>query len=70
VLVQQQLSCGTAKTLAHFKPSANGHFTVSVPAPAGAAAAIYRLSTKVRGNTTSAKLFPTDSLPEPVDLST
>jgi alpha-tubulin suppressor-like RCC1 family protein len=68
VLVQQQLSCGATKTVAHLKPSASGHFTVSVPAPAGAMAAIYRLSTKVRGNTTSAKLFPTDSLPEPVNL--
>lgn len=68
VLVQQQLSCGAAKTIAHFKPSASGHFTVSVPAPGGATAAIYRLSTKVRGNTTSAKQFPTDSLPEPVNL--
>ncbi|MGA2165933.1 MAG: hypothetical protein ABSH36_15915 [Solirubrobacteraceae bacterium] len=42
---------------------------MSVPTPAGATAAIYRLSTKVRGNTSSAKLFPTDSLPEPVGLS-
>jgi alpha-tubulin suppressor-like RCC1 family protein len=69
VLVQQQLSCGAAKTVAYFKPSTSGHFTVSVPAPAGATAAIYRLSTRVRGNTTSAKLFPTDSLPEPVNIS-
>ncbi len=69
VLVQQQLSCGATKTVAHFKPGASGRFTVSVPAPAGAEAAIYRLSTKVRGNTASAKLFPTDSLPEPVNLS-
>jgi len=69
VLVQQQLSCGATKTVAHFKPNASGHFTVSVSAPAGATAAIYRLSTKVRGNTTSAKLFPTDSLPEPVNIS-
>ncbi len=69
VLVQQQVSCAGTKTVAHFKPSASGHFTVSVPAPAGTTAAIYRLSTKVRGNTTSAKLFPTDSLPEPVNLS-
>ncbi len=69
VLVQQQLSCGATKTVAHFKPRASGHFTVSVPVPVGATAAIYRLSTKVRGNTTSAKLFPTDSLPEPVGLS-
>ena len=69
MLVQQQLSCGATKTVAHFKPSASGHFTVSVSAPAGATAAIYRLSTKVRGNTTSAKLFPTDSLPEPVNIN-
>lgn len=69
VLVQQLVSCHATKTIAHFKPSASGHFTASIPAPVGATAALYRLSTKVRGNTTSAKLFPTDSLPEPVNLS-
>jgi alpha-tubulin suppressor-like RCC1 family protein len=69
ILVEQQLSCGATKTVARVVPSADGHFALSIPAPAGAPAAIYRLSTKVRGNTASSRLFGTFSLPEPVDLA-
>ncbi len=68
IFVQQQVTCAGAKTVAHFKPNADGRFSVSVPAPP-AAAAIYRLSTKVRGNATSSKLFSTFSLPEPVGIN-
>jgi hypothetical protein len=57
------------KTVARFKPIADGRFALTIDFPTNTDAAIYRLSTKVRGSTTSAKLFGTFSLPEPVDLS-
>lgn len=69
VLVQQQLSCSSTKTVARFKPSASGRFRLTIPAPAEGVAALYRLSTKVRGSTHSAALFSTFSLPEPVSVS-
>ncbi|HYB22582.1 MAG TPA: hypothetical protein VED41_02215 [Solirubrobacteraceae bacterium] len=66
--VQQQLTCASTSTVAKAKPSASGRFDIEVPAPAGALAVLYRLSTKVRENTSSRTLFPTDSLPEAVGL--
>jgi len=66
--VEQQLNCTKTSTIARAKPSASGRFDIEVPAPAGALAALYRLSTKVRETTSSSKLFPTDSLPETVGL--
>ena len=49
--------------------SASGIFTVTVTAPAGAAAAIYRLTGSVPATTKNNKHFPTDSLPEVAQLS-
>jgi alpha-tubulin suppressor-like RCC1 family protein len=69
ILVQQQLACGSTKTVARIKPFADGRFALIIADPTGAQAAIYRLSTKVRGNTTTRKLFSTFSLPEPVGLT-
>jgi alpha-tubulin suppressor-like RCC1 family protein len=66
VLVQLQVSCARASTVARFEPSASGRFDVTIHAPAGGEGAIYRLSTKVRGAASSSKLFSTFSLPEPV----
>lgn len=70
VLVQRQLSCGRTVTVAHFKPNASGRFHLTIPAPPSGKAAIYRLSTKVRGSSNSSTLFSTFSLPEPVSLIT
>ncbi len=68
VLVQQQLSCTKTKIVDRFKPSASGRFTITIPAPSGQQAAIYRLSTQVRGSTHSSQDFGTFSLPLPVQL--
>jgi alpha-tubulin suppressor-like RCC1 family protein len=63
--VEQQLTCGGgARLVAQLKPIASGRFIARVAAPAGARAALYRLSTKVRESTSSRKLFATASLPE------
>jgi hypothetical protein len=68
VAVEQQIACGATKRLLSFKPSRSGRFRVSIPAPAGAKAAIYRLSTKVRETTRSPHAFATYSLPLAVAL--
>jgi Divergent InlB B-repeat domain len=68
ILVEQQVSCAKTTTVARVKPAPSGRFTISVPAPRGQRAAIYRLQTKVRGSTHSRALFGTFSLPEPVAL--
>jgi alpha-tubulin suppressor-like RCC1 family protein len=68
IAVEQQLTCASTSTVARVKPSASGHFDIEVHAPAGALAALYRLSTKVRESTSSKALFSTDSLPETVGL--
>jgi len=68
VTVQQQLECGTTREVLKFKPAANGRFHVSVPVPAGAKAAIYRLTTSVRESTRSRHSFATYSLPLPIAL--
>jgi hypothetical protein len=68
VTVQQQLECGATREVLKFKPAANGGFRVSVPVPAGAKAAIYRLTTSVRETTRSRHSFATYSLPLPIAL--
>ena len=69
IVVQQQLSCTQWKTVAHQRGQANGRFQVTVPAPAGQQAAVYRVSTAVRKNLTSRKPFPTFSLPLAVQIT-
>jgi len=70
VNVTQQLTCkDKPKVVGTAKPSRSGGFVLSIPVPKGQKAAIYRVITKVRGTPTSAKTFPSFSLPLPVDLS-
>lgn len=64
VSIAEQTTCTHKRIIGHFKPSATGHFRVTVTAPKGATAVIYRLATQVRANATSTKPFPTFSLPE------
>jgi hypothetical protein len=68
VTVDQQLECGATSVVLRFKPPANGRFHVSVPVPAGAKAAIYRLTTSVRESARSGHSFATYSLPLPIAL--
>jgi uncharacterized delta-60 repeat protein len=68
ISVQQQVTCTRRVTVAHLRPAANGHFHFTFAAPAGQAAAVYRLATQVRKTVRRARTFPTFSLPEPVDI--
>jgi hypothetical protein len=52
-----------------FAPNASGRFHITIDAPAGAGAAIYRLQTKVRKTTHGRKASATFSLPLPAALA-
>jgi hypothetical protein len=65
VIVQQQVDCQTRSTAAKFRPNPNGTFRIMVAAPAGKAAVIYRLATRVKTNSKSSRTF---SLPIAVNL--
>jgi hypothetical protein len=67
IVVEQQLSCGRSTIAKRFTPSPNGHFRITIPVPAGARAAIYRLTGTVAANSHSRRRgFRTFSLPLPV----
>lgn len=69
IKVQRRLSCKRTVTVKTFRPKADGRFSVTVDAPDGQTAAVYRLGTKVRKSTTNPKLFPTFTLPRGVNLT-
>ena len=68
IALQQVLACSKTKRIAVLKPRANGSFAVTVPAPAGQRAAVYRLSTRVRESTRAKRLTETFTLPRAVDF--
>jgi hypothetical protein len=68
VAIQQQTACGAWTTVKRFTPGASGRFGVTVGAPEGAGAAIYRLSSAVRRTAANPKAYKTYSLPLPVRL--
>jgi hypothetical protein len=68
VVVQQQLSCTKAITVARVRPGKDGRFSVTVTAPADLRSAVYRVETAVPHSTHSRKLFATFSLPQTVLL--
>jgi hypothetical protein len=68
VAVQQQTACGAWTTVKRFTPGGSGRFGVTVAAPEGAGAAIYRLSSAVRRTAANPKAYKTYSLPLPVRL--
>ncbi|WP_205695880.1 hypothetical protein [Conexibacter sp. SYSU D00693] len=68
ITVKRRLSCKTWETVGTTAPKADGSFRITVDAPEGTAAAVYRLGSKVRRTTRNPKLFPTFSLPRAVNL--
>jgi DNA-binding beta-propeller fold protein YncE len=68
VTVQQQLECGATTTVGSFKPSASGHFHITLKVPAIAKAGLYRLISSVTEKPGSKHGFTTYSLPLPVIL--
>jgi hypothetical protein len=65
VTISQQVECGTTSVVAHVKPSASGRFKVTLPVPAGAHGAVYRLTSAVAQSRGSRHSFATYSLPLP-----
>lgn len=68
ITVKRRLSCTKSEVVGSATPRKDGSFSVTVDAPKGAKAAVYRLSTKVRKFASNPKLFPTYTLPRAVNL--
>ena len=66
--VRRRVTCQDWEVVKHFKPRADGTFTIRVPKPKGVPATVFRLATFVRNNLGSPKLYPTFTLPRAVDL--
>ena len=62
------VACKKAETVKTFSPAKSGSFSITVNAPAGQKAAVYRLSTRVRKNARSKELTTTFTLPRAVDF--
>ncbi len=68
ITLERIVACKKAETVKTFAPAKSGSFSVTVNAPAGQRAAVYRLSTRVRKNTRTRKLTKTFTLPRAVDF--
>ena len=68
ITVKRRVSCTESEVVGRFKTRRNGRFRITVDAPEGESAAVYRLQTRVRNNRRSAKTFPTYTLPRAVNL--
>jgi hypothetical protein len=70
VRVVRRVSCHKVVLVKRFKPRADGTFSITVPAPKGQAAAVYRLATSVREKASNPRSYPTYTLPRGVALDT
>lgn len=68
IVVKRRVTCSKTATVARIKPAPSGRFSVTVTAPKGQTAAVYRLSTSVRNTPANPKLYPTFTLPRAVNL--
>jgi PKD repeat protein len=66
IVLEQRVTCTKLVTVSRFQPRPSGAFAVTVRAPAGASAAVYRLRTKVRASTHSSRLGSTFTLPRAI----
>ncbi|MCW2999470.1 MAG: hypothetical protein JWN65_3019 [Solirubrobacterales bacterium] len=69
ITLTRRVSCRKNEVVRRFKPRADGTFKVTVAAPTGEDAAVYRLGTRVRRTTRSATTSPTFTLPRGVNLT-
>lgn len=69
ITLTRVVACKKLEIVKRFKPRADGRFTVSVAAPSGQDAAVYRLSTRVRRTARSTATSPTFTLPRGVNLT-
>lgn len=69
ITLTRRVSCKRSEVVKRFLPKADGTFSVTVPAPSGEAAAVYRLATRVRRTVRSMTTSPTFTLPRGVNLT-
>jgi hypothetical protein len=65
----RRVSCHKTVLVKSFRPASDGSFEVTVAAPKGASAAVYRLATHVPKTRKNPKRFPTFTLPAGIDLN-
>jgi hypothetical protein len=70
VRVVRRVSCRKVVLVKRFKPRSDGTFSITVPAPKGQSAAVYRLATSVREKASNPRSYPTFTLPRGVALNT
>jgi hypothetical protein len=68
ITVKRRLSCKQTEVVKRFKPRPDGSFSITLAAPKGQTAAVYRLQTEVRKNVRNPKRFPTFTLPRAINL--
>jgi hypothetical protein len=68
ITLTRVVSCKKLETVTRFKPKRDGTFRITVAAPTGQDAAVYRLSTRVRRTANSKTTSPTFTLPRGVNL--
>jgi hypothetical protein len=65
----RRVSCHKVVLVKRFKPRSDGTFRVTVKAPKGTTAAVYRLATYVREKASNPRKYPTFTLPRGVALN-
>jgi hypothetical protein len=68
ITLQRLVTCSKAQDIARIAPRRDGSFRVTVPAPPGQSAAVYRLRTKVRVGPKTKRLGRTYTLPRAIDF--
>jgi hypothetical protein len=68
ITVERRVSCNRFVTVKRVQSDHNGRFAITMAAPPGQQAAVYRATTSVRKNALSPKHFPTFTLPRVVAL--
>jgi hypothetical protein len=69
ITLTRRVSCTKEVVEKRFRPDADGSFRVTVTAPRGLGAAVYRMTTHVRYSATGTGTFKTYTLPRAVDLA-
>lgn len=69
ITISRRVSCRRSEVVARIRPRSDGRFRVTVDAPAGELAAVYRLTTRVRKSTRSGRTFPSFTLPRAISLT-
>ena len=68
IVLERRVTCSKLVTVTRLRPRANGAFRITVDAPAGQSAAVYRLRTKVRKTRRAQRLSSTFTLPRAVNF--